>query len=255
MVAVRNPLLPLLHPGTLSAAPPFRRRRVHPGAKLLAATLLGALVLRSFGFEAFNIPSGSMMPTLLAGDEVLVAKSAYGIGVWTGRPLWPSLPRRGEVIVFRPAQNPNADYIKRVVGLPGDRIRVEAGRLVVNGVAVPAERVGDFVEPGDDGGRRVPQLVETLPGAAAHPLLKQKDHGALDDTEEWLVPADHVFVMGDNRDLSEDSRSDGIGFVPVGNIVGRAVLRLYSLTDATPWWAVWRWPWALRPDRVLTRIE
>jgi signal peptidase I len=259
VVAVRNPLLPLLHPGTLSPAAggvrPARRR----GAglvRLLALTIAGALAFRTFGYEAFNISSGSMMPTLLAGDEVLVSKFAYGLGHVLGRADLARLPARGDVVVFAPTPNPETDYIKRVIGLPGDRVQVTGGRLHLNGEPVPAERVGDFLDAPDGRRQRLPQLVETLPGEAPHPFLKQKEHAALDDTPIWTVPPGHVFVMGDNRDVSEDSRSmNAVGFVPLVSIVGRAEIRLYSLSDGVPWWAIWRWPEGLRPDRVLTRIR
>jgi signal peptidase I len=265
VVALRDPLHPALYPGPLnapgSAARPTGGRRpsisrIGRAARLVALALVVAFAFRAFCYEGFYIPSGSMMSTLVVGDEVLVAKFAYG-GAWArlggGQKR---LPTRGDIIVFTLPRDPATDYIKRVVGLPGDRIQMIDGTLQLNGSPVSEERVGDFVDPATSGEQRVPQLVERLPGAAGFPLLKQKEHGALDDTEAWTVPPGMVFVMGDNRDSSEDSRAmDSIGFVPVDNIVGKAEIRLFSLAGRTQWWEVWKWPTALRMDRVLTRVR
>jgi signal peptidase I len=231
---------------------------------VVGLAVLAALLFRTFLFEAFSIPSGSMLPTLLAGDTVIVAKLAYGLSryslpIWhppfVGR-LFGRLPARGDVVVFKLPRQPNEDYIKRVVGLPGDRVQMIGGVLYVNGTAAAEERVADWRDPDDAGLPRIPQLEESLPGGEPHPILKQRDHAPLDDTLEWLVPDDAVFVMGDNRDASEDSRAmNQVGFVPLDNLVGRAEFRLFSLADRTPWWALWRWPATLRIDRALTRIR
>ncbi len=267
MVAFRDPLLPVPYARPLSVAggarPAGGRRaslRFGRFWRVFAVVIAAALLFRTFGYEAFNIPSGSMMPTLLPGDTVLVSKFAFGFRR-PALPFWHggaggTLPSRGDVVVFTLPREPETDYIKRVVGLPGDRIQMIDGALYLDGTPVPEERVGDFVEPVTGADRRVPQMVETLPGVAVHPLLKQKEHGALDDTPAWIVPAGTVFVMGDNRDLSEDSRAmDEVGFIPLENLVGRAEFRLFSLSDRVPWWQVWNWPSALRADRVLTRVK
>lgn len=232
--------------------------------KLLGLACAAALLFRTFGYEAFNIPSGSMMPTLIAGDEVIVSKLSYGLSRYS-LPFWhPDIagrlfgrsPVRGDVVVFKLPSNPDEDYIKRVIGLPGDRVQMIGGLLYINGVQVPAERVGDFLDPADGIKDRMPQLVETLPAGISHPMLNTREHATTDQSPVWVVPMGHVFVMGDNRDVSEDSRAmDTVGFVPLDNLVGRAELRLFSLGDRTPWWQLWKWPSALRRARVLTRIE
>jgi signal peptidase I len=175
-----------------------------------------AIVIRTFAYEPFNIPSGSMVPTLLEGDYLFVSKMAYGYSKFSfpgglipvkGR-IWEGAPTRGEVVVFRPTRDPETDFIKRVIGLPGDRIQVRQGILHVNDVPLERQRIEDYVDPDRPGDNPVPQYLETLPGGVTHRIIEsQGDVGVSDNTPTYVVPAGHYFMMGDNRDGSNDSRA------------------------------------------------
>jgi len=198
--------------------------------------LLLAVLFRSFAFQPFNIPSGSMMPTLQIGDYLFVSKYPYGYShyslplspeLFSGRIL-PAEPQRGDVVVYRLPRDPSVDYISRIVGLPGERIQMRGGQLYINGAPVARERVEDFVMPQDERGISVKRWRETLPNGASHETLDLQDNGYLDDTREFLVPTGHYFMMGDNRDNAADSRVAQVGFVPFENLVGRAGLIFMS---------------------------
>ncbi len=217
--------------------------------KTVVFAVLIALVVRAFAYEPFNIPSGSMIPTLLVGDYLFVAKFSYGYSrfsfPWGVIPLtdrfWFSEPERGDVVVFRLPRDTSIDYIKRLVGLPGDRIQVIGGVLHINGEPVPRERIEDFVEPGYAGNvRRVAQYVETLPNGVSYRVLDERSTGSLDNTIEYVVPEGHYFAMGDNRDNSSDSRAS-VGFVPAENLIGRAEVTFFSIATETNFWEAWDW--------------
>jgi signal peptidase I len=219
-----------------------------------------ALVVRSFLFEPFNIPSGSMKPTLLVGDYLFVSKYAYGYSRYSlplGLPLFEgrifgSLPERGDVAVFKlPADN-RTDYIKRIVGLPGDRIQVKDGRLFINDEPVAVQPDGEFV---DDGAPPVPVYLETLPTGVRHMILDLNPRGALDNTGVFVVPAGHVFAMGDNRDNSQDSRVAEVGFIPLENLIGRAEVIFFSTNGYARLWEIWKWPFTVRYGRLLNWIR
>ena len=170
-------------------------------------------------------------------------------------------PRRGDVAVFKVPRDNSTDYIKRIVGLPGDRVQVKAGQLYINGDQVPRRLLGDYVER--DGFVRVQmrRFVETLPdstgkGGRSHDIAKMTDSGGFNDTPEFKVPADHVFAMGDNRDNSSDSRdpNGGVGFIPLENLVGRAEFIFFSVDAQSPWWQVWNWPAQIRWSRLFSGI-
>ena len=224
-----------------------------------------AVGIRTVAFEPFNIPSGSMIPTLLVGDYLFVSKYSYGWSrfsmpfsphLFDGR-LFGRLPDRGDVAVFRNPRITSEDYIKRIVGLPGDRVQVRGGQLYINGAPVPRQPVGEYVGR-DEGEFLALRYIETLPGGPAHGILKMDERRPGNNTIEYLVPEGHVFAMGDNRDNSLDSRfslqSGGIGFVPVQNLIGRAEFIFFSIDAKAPWWQVWQWPFEIRWSRLLHGI-
>ncbi len=224
--------------------------------------ILIALFVRTFAYEPFNIPSGSMLPTLLVGDYLFVSKLSYGyskhslpfsLPIIPGR-VFESEPERGDVAVFKLPSDNETDFIKRIVGLPGDTIQVTGGILHINGQAVTRERVDDFVSTDHFGvTRRVPRYLETLPGGRQHYILEESDRDPVDNTPVYKVPADMYFAMGDNRDRSNDSRFRDVGFIPKENLVGRAEFLFFSTDDAI--WKVWRWPSSVRFERIFQGIE
>ena len=232
--------------------------------RTIVYAVLIALALRTFAFEPFNIPSGSMMPTLLTGDYLFVSKYSYGYSRYSlafGLPLFDgrifgSAPERGDVVVFRLPTDPSKDYIKRVIGLPGDTVQMQRGRLYLNGEMVERERIADFAVPVTaERTVMVNQYRETLPNGVEHIILEASDSDHLDNTPEYTVPEGHYFMMGDNRDRSQDSRVMSIvGFVPQENLVGRAEVIWFSLRDAS-FWQIWRWPTNMRFGRLFNGIE
>jgi signal peptidase I len=241
-------------------------------AQTVVVVVTIVFVVRTFLFQPFRIPSGSMENTLLVGDYIIVSKYPYGYSnysipfspnLFSGRILG-SGPDRGDVVVFAYPADPSVDYIKRVVGLPGDHIRMSGGVLYINGQAAKQERVEDFVEDLADGSERpVPRYRETLAGGRQHEILDRVKDNVFDDTPEFVVPAGHYFMMGDNRDNSNDSRvpNSGVGFVPAENIVGRAEFILSSWSCSDDWECaarlgeVWTWPWTLRAGRIFHAIK
>jgi len=226
--------------------------------------LLIALVIRTFLFQPFNIPSGSMIPTLLVGDYLFVSKYSYGYTHYSlpfSPPLFPGRVLggqvgRGDVVVFRLPKDDSIDYIKRVVGLPGDRIQVVDGVLNINGAPVKRERVDDYVTDDDGVVQRVKQYRETLPNGITYTTLDLTDNGFYDNTPVYTVPAGDYFMMGDNRDNSTDSRVlSQVGYVPYENIIGKAQIIFFSIGNGAHAWEVWRWPWTVRWDRLFKLVR
>jgi signal peptidase I len=254
-------------------------------AKTLFWAIVIAIFVRTFAFEPFNIPSGSMIPTLLIGDYLFVSKTAYGYSKYSfpwglapfeGR-IWEGAPKRGDVVVFRPPGDPDTDFIKRVIGLPGDRIQMKQGVLYINNEAVKRERIADFqyTTADDQVGRPVPQYMETLPGGVTHEIIEtQGDTGQYDNTPVYVVPQGDYFMMGDNRDNSNDSRVwrgfmppapdaeitdpallDKVGFVPAQNLIGPAKILFWSYDDTFKLSNPITWVTALRWQRLLNFID
>jgi signal peptidase I len=231
--------------------------------KTLFYAIAIALFVRTFAYEPFNIPSGSMKPTLLIGDYLFVSKFAYGyskyslplsLPLFSGR-LFGALPERGDVAVFKLPSDNKTDYIKRIVGLPGDKLQVKNGILFINGEAADVEPIGRFIDNMDGREVAVPLYLETLPGSdRSHEILDLTERGRLDNTGVFEVPPGHVFAMGDNRDNSLDSRTTAVGFIPLENLIGRAEIMMFSVDGSARIWEPWKWPWAIRYDRIFKRI-
>jgi signal peptidase I len=223
------------------------------------------LVVRSLAFEPFNIPSKSMLPTLLVGDYLFVAKYSYGysrhslpssLHLFDGRIFFHE-PQRGDVAVFKVPTDNRTDYIKRVIGLPGDRIQVVHRVLLINGEAVKRQAVEDYIDRDPRAGStRHLHYIETLPQGQSHAIIEDAGpENPADNTEVFIVPPHHYFMMGDNRDNSEDSRfQSAVGYVPEENLVGRAEFIFLSTEQAGQPWEFWRWPGNLRWRRLFSRI-
>lgn len=260
-----------------ASRPRARRSEWRATLWMLTRLLLLVLALRSFVFAPFVIPSESMLPRLFVGDFLIVSKFSYGfsrystpvaVPLWHGR-LPAVLPARGDVAVFKAPPDSTRDFVKRVIGLPGDTVQMVHGRIILNGAAVPQRRVGDFEIPmsgnyhcsGDFAATDTSQSVcryrqyrETLPNGKSYTVI---DRGATpaDDTPLFTVPAGHVFMMGDNRDDSADSRfpaiaGQGIGYVPLENLEGPAAFIFFSTDGDARWWAPWSWFTATRWRRI-----
>ncbi len=230
---------------------------------VIIQALLLALVIRSLFFQPFSIPSGSMRPTLLEGDYLFVSKFAYGYSkhsfpfspnLFSGR-IWSGEPERGDVAVFKFPPNPKIDYIKRVIGLPGDRIQVLNGVLIINGEPVKREKTRQITDLDvTEVSETVDVYRETLPNGVSYDTLDLTANSIADNTREFKVPQGHYFMMGDNRDNSNDSRLD-VGYVPAENLVGRANRIFFSLSDGASPLEVWKWPSSLRGSRLLTSVN
>ena len=224
-----------------------------------------ALVIRSVFFEPFNIPSGSMKPTLLIGDYLFVNKPAYGYSRFSfpfgiapiDERIWAKEPLRGDIVVFALPTNSGVDYIKRVIGLPGDTVQVKRGRLFINDVLVPRELVGTLTIVADSGEEQVVnEYIEKLPGGVIHSIYEESDTDRLDNTPLYTVPEGHYFMMGDNRDNSQDSRvADHVGPVPFENIIGRADFLFFSTNHYAKLIEMWKWPWSIRYSRLFMDID
>ena len=222
-----------------------------------------ALLIRSFIFEPFNIPSGSMKPNLLVGDFIFVSKYSYGFSKHSlpfSIPLIPgkifsNTPERGDVVVFKTPENNRTDYIKRVIGLPGDKIEIKNGIIFINGSEILRKKLNDFIDTDNKtSNKRVRMYNEYFFNKEIN-ILDITDNGIADNTQLFNVPENHFFVMGDNRDNSQDSRFiSTVGFIPYENLVGKAQFIFFSLENAR-FLQIWKWPNSIRYERIFQKIQ
>jgi len=253
--------------------------------KVIVVAVLIAFGFRTIFYDPYNIPSESMLPTLMTGDYIFVSKMSYGYSkhstpffspnLFSGRILAGDV-ERGDVAVFKLPRDGKTDYIKRIIGLPGDQIQMQDGHLFINGEAVIKQRIEDFTFeesanmnclrtpkyriPRDDAPAlcSYPQYRETLPSGRSYSVLDLEPFGISDNTRVYTVPEGHYFAMGDNRDNSADSRkptSIGVGFIPEENLVGRATMIFYSSNGNSQLWQVWNWFDGARGDRFFTILK
>lgn len=252
--------------------------------RVVIHALILVVVLRTFLYQPFSIPSQSMMPTLLVGDWLFVSKFTYGyskhsfplhFNLFQGR-IWSGAPKRGDIVVFKlPADN-STDYIKRLIGMPGDKIQIINGVLHINDMPVELRQIDAWDGPGMACNRhyersiKVTRYIETLPGGVSHQVIKcnpSNDFEA-DNVGPLKVPDGHYFMMGDNRDNSTDSRfnfkdtdekflrnSKGVGYVPAENLIGRAEILYFSIEPEASFFAPWRWPAEIRWSRLLQMVR
>ena len=230
--------------------------------KSILIAIFIALLIRSFIFEPFNIPSGSMKPNLLVGDFIFVSKYSYGFSKHSlpfSIPLIPgkifsNTPKRGDVVVFKTPENNRTDYIKRVIGLPGDKVKIINGKIYLNNNFIVRKKMKDFIDTDQNTStKRIRKYKEYL-GEFTFDVLDIMDNGIADNTELFIVPEGYFFVMGDNRDNSQDSRFKTVGYIPINNLVGKARFIFFSLENSR-FLEIWKWPNALRGSRIFSVIR
>jgi len=238
--------------------------RLAEGSRVVLQALLIALGIQTLLFQPFSIPSGSMKATLLIGDYLFVSKYSYGYSHYS-LPLSPPLfsgrifgaaPQRGDVVVFRLPKDDSTDYIKRVIGLPGDRIQMIDGLLHINGAPVKRERIADFIDDENGGRRARPALARNVAKRGELRVARSpgqwfsRQHRGISRSDRPL------FHDGRHRDNSADSRvPSAVGYVPFENLIGKAQIIFFSIGDGEPAWHIWSWPWSVRWSRLFTIVR
>jgi len=231
--------------------------------KSIIIAIFIALLIRSFIFEPFNIPSGSMKPNLLVGDFIFVSKYSYGFSKhslpfslpFIPKKIFSKTPERGDVVVFKTPENNRTDYIKRVIGLPGDKIEIKNGIIFINESEILRKKLNDFIDTDNNtSNKRVRMYKEYFYNKEIN-ILDITDNGIADNTQLFKVPENHFFVMGDNRDNSQDSRFiSSVGFIPYENLVGKAQFIFFSLENSR-FLQIWKWPNSIRYERIFQKIQ
>jgi len=230
--------------------------------KSVSIAVFIALLIRSFIAEPFNIPSGSMKPNLLVGDFIFVSKWSYGYSKHSlpfsipiiPKKIFSKLPKRGEIVVFKTPEDNRTDYIKRVIGLPGDKIKITNGKINLNGNIVFSKKMNDFIDNDNNTSLKRVRKYKEYHDQINFEILDIMDNGIADNTNLFEVPEGFFFVMGDNRDNSQDSRFKTVGFIPFDNLVGKARFIFFSLENSR-FLEIWKWPKAIRGNRIFKIIR
>ena len=232
--------------------------------KMIFWAFLVAMLIRTILFQPFTIPSGSMIPSLLVGDYLFVSKYSYGYSNYSipfnpkiiEKRVFSKYPKRGDVAVFKLPTNTKVDYIKRIIGLPGDKIQVVNGKLIINGKKLKLEKSDNFNYTDRRGNDIIIPRYKEYIDENVHDIIDILSNSKGDNTQIYIVPEGHYFMMGDNRDNSLDSRfMSQVGYVPYENLVGKAEILFFSINKEESIWKIWRWPSMIRWNRILMKIK
>ena len=240
----------------------IKKNSFFSNVKSISLAVFIALLIRSFIAEPFNIPSGSMKPNLLVGDFIFVSKWSYGYSKHSlpfslpliPNKIFPKIPSRGDIVVFKTPQDNRTDYIKRVIGLPGDKIKIINGQINLNENKILRKKINDFIDNDHNTSAKRVRMYDELHDNYSFKVLDIMDNGIADNTKLFSVPEGYFFVMGDNRDNSQDSRFSNVGFIPSENIIGKAQFIFFSLENSR-FLEIWKWPTSIRYNRIFKKIQ